>query len=297
VGARDFETDGVMPFRVHAPADQRVPFVFNSPHSGRTYPKSLRDASRLNDLDIRRSEDVLVDQLFASVVAIGAPLLAANFPRAWLDVNREPYELDPKLFREKLPAHANCRSMRVAGGLGTIPRLVAENVPIYRKSPTLAEGLQRIDGVYRPYHDTLRKIMATTAVQFGYAVLVDCHSMPSTGNKSDAKNRPDIIIGHRYGTSCNGDISRTLIQQFDSLGYNVARNKPYAGGFITEHYGKPLKGLHAVQIEINRALYVNEQTLQPHAGFGRLSQDIYTIMSHLVSMPDGALAQSPLAAE
>jgi len=293
----EFLASGTEPFTVRAPADQRVPFVFNSPHSGRHYPASLCAASRLTDLQLRRSEDVLVDHLFESVVGIGAPLLTANFPRAWLDVNREPYELDPKLFREKLPPHANCRSMRVAGGLGTIPRLVSENTPIYAKPPTLSEGLDRIDSVYRPYHDKLRRLMATTVVQFGYAVLVDCHSMPSSGAKAETKHRPDIIIGDRYGTSCNADISRTLIEQFATLGYNVTRNKPYAGGFITEHYGKPLKGLHAVQIEINRALYMNEATLQPHAGFSRMADDIRAVILHLVSMPDGELTQSRIAAE
>jgi len=297
VSFEDFQTLGVDPFSLRAPADQRVPFVFNSPHSGRHYPQALRNASRLNDLQLRRSEDVLVDHLFDSAVMIGAPLPAANFPRAWLDVNREPYELDPKLFREKLPAHANCRSMRVAGGLGTVPRLVAENMAIYKHPPTLAEALARIDSVYRPYHDTLRKLMANTVVQFGYAVLVDCHSMPSSGGKSEAGNRPDIIIGDRYGTSCNADISTTLTEHFGSLGYNVTRNKPYAGGFITEHYGKPLKGLHAVQVEINRALYINEKTLQPHAGFTRLADDIRKVIQNLVSMPDGQLTQSRIAAE
>ncbi|MEL6737118.1 MAG: N-formylglutamate amidohydrolase, partial [Pseudomonadota bacterium] len=194
-------------------------------------------------------------------------------------------------------AHANCRSMRVAGGLGTVPRLVAENMAIYKRPPTLTEALARIDSVYRPYHDTLRKLMANTVVQFGYAVLVDCHSMPSSGGKSEAGKRPDIIIGDRYGTSCNADISTTLTEHFAALGYNVTRNKPYAGGFITEHYGKPLKGLHAVQVEINRALYINEKTLQPHAGFTRLADDIRKVIQNLVSMPDGQLTQSRIAAE
>lgn len=293
----EFDSDKFPPFRLHQPAEQRVPFVFNSPHSGRHYPTSLLEASGLSDLDIRRSEDAFVDQLFTGVVNLGAPLLAAEFPRAWLDVNREPYELDPKLFGESLPAHANTRSMRVAGGLGTIPRLVAENLQIYKKRPALADALARIENVYRPYHDTLRGLMAKSSVLFGYAVLVDCHSMPSSGARGEGQSRPDIIVGDRYGTSCDGDISRTIMRRFADLGYSVTRNKPYAGGFITEHYGRPLKGLHAVQIEINRGLYVNEKTLEPTVGFAALSNDISNVVSHVMSLPDAGFYGQSIAAE
>ena len=160
-------------FEIAQSAVQRVPFVFNSPHSGRNYPKSLRNASRLSDHALRQSEDVMVDELFLPVVEIGAPLLSAKFPRAWLDVNREPFELDPKLFAETVPPHANSRSIRVAGGLGTIPRIVAENQEIYAVAPTLEEALDRIETVYRPYHAALRRLIAKTAATFGHAVLVE----------------------------------------------------------------------------------------------------------------------------
>jgi N-formylglutamate amidohydrolase len=293
----EFDRDDLAPFRLLAPAEQRVPFVFNSPHSGRFYPPSLLRSSKLSSLDIRRSEDVFVDQLFAGVVELGAPLLTANFPRAWLDVNREPYELDPKLFSEPLPAHANSRSMRVAGGLGTIPRLVAENLEIYAQRPSLEEALQRVEKVYRPYHAALRGLMARSAITFGHATLVDCHSMPSSGSGKEGNSRPDIIVGDRYGTSCNGEISRGIMHRFAELGYSVTRNKPYAGGFITEHYGRPLKGLHSVQIEINRGLYVNEATLEPTAGFEALAQDIKTVASHVVSLPDAGFYAESVAAE
>ena len=293
----EFNTADNPPFQVSAPAEQRVPYVFNSPHSGRCYLQSFQQQSGLTSLQLRASEDVLVDSLFASVVEIGAPLLTAEFPRAWLDVNREPYELDPKLFRESLPAHANIRSMRVSGGLGTIPRIVAENMAIYETPPSLDDALWRIENIYRPYHITLRGLMAKSAVKFGYSVLVDCHSMPSSGFKQDEGNRPEIIVGDRYGTSCDGEISREIIRRFSDLGYNVTRNKPYAGGFITEHYGRPLKGLHAVQIEINRSLYMNEKTLQPNGGFEILANDIRTVMAHLVSLPDSGFSAISLAAE
>ena len=284
-------------FHLHRPAEQRVPFVFNSPHSGRVYPALFLNASKLSAIDIRRSEDVFVDRLFAGVIELGAPLLAAEFPRAWLDVNREPYEMDPKLFAESLPPHANIRSMRVAGGLGTVPRLVAENVEIYRERPSLAEAMGRIEHVYRPYHETLRGLMARTSVTFGHAILIDCHSMPSRGARNEGQSRPDIIIGDRYGTSCNGDISRSLIRRFADLGYTVTRNKPYAGGFIIEHYGRPLKGLHAVQIEINRGLYVNEKTLEPTVGFEALAKDIKSVVAHVMSLPDSGFFGESIAAK
>ena len=254
-------------------------------------------ATRLSANEIRKSEDALVDHLFYGVVEIGAPLLAAQFPRAWLDVNREPYELDPKLFGDRLPGHANTQSMRVSGGLGTVPRLVAENLPIYSQKPSLEEALNRIELIYRPYHETMQRLMAQTAVKFGYAVLVDCHSMPSNGVKSVGKSRPDIIVGDRYGTSCNGDISREILHRFAELGYTVTRNKPYAGGFITEHYGRPLRGLHAVQIEINRGLYLNEKTYEPLAGFDALAEDIRKVMTYLVSLPDSSFSAISNAAE
>ena len=295
----DFESHPA--FTVCAPAQQRVPFIFNTPHSGRVYPSSFFAASGLTPQALRRSEDVMVDELFASVVEIGAPLLAAQFPRAWLDVNREPLELDPQLFRQRLPAHANSRSMRVVGGLGTIPRLVSENMLIYETPPTLEEGLTRIDRIYRPYHAALRNMFEDTLEQFGHAVLVDCHSMPSRGGRKEKAPRPDVVIGDRYGTSCAGEITSELAQRFGDLGYSVARNKPYAGGFITENYGRPLRGYHAVQIELNRGVYMNETTLEMLPRFDQLRDDIRKVVGHLVSVPDGSFGPFesifPLAAE
>ena len=293
----EFENPANPAFLVKGPAQQRVPFVFNSPHSGCVYPSSLINSARLSAHELRGSEDVLVDELFASVVAIGAPLVAAQFPRVWLDVNREPFELDPLLFRERLPAHANVRSLRVAGGLGTIARLVREDVPIYKHPPSLEEAQNRIEKIYKPYHSALRSLIGETARQFGHCVLVDCHSMPSSQGRRAGKVDADIVIGDRYGTSCDGAISRELCDRFTALGYRVSRNKPYAGGFITEHYGRPLKGLHAVQIEINRALYMDEKTLLPHDGFAQLQLHISRVISHLVSMPDSGLSPVAEAAE
>lgn len=290
------EFRGKPPHEIVAPACRQVPLVFNSPHSGSCYPAAFLAASRLDEKSIRRSEDTFVDDLFLAAVDIGAPLLKANFPRAWLDVNREPYELDPQMFRGKLPAFANIRSMRVAGGLGTIARIVSESEEIYSAPLDVEEGLARIEGVYKPYHDTLQELVAATHAAFGQALLVDCHSMPSTVRGGHTRLRPDIVLGDRYGASCSGAISDAAGHILSRLGYSVSRNKPYAGGFITEHYGKPELGLHAMQIEVNRCLYMDERTLQPTAGFGRLKADLAVFVAELAALfEDVVLAQAEAA--
>ncbi|MCA1406014.1 N-formylglutamate amidohydrolase [Ensifer sp. IC3342] len=284
-------------FEVLEPASQRIPFVFNSPHSGRFYPQSFLDQSRLDAHSIRRSEDHFVDELFQNATFLGAPLLRAHFPRAFLDVNREPYELDPRMFEGQLPPHANISSMRVAGGLGTVPRLVAENMEIYRGRFPVEEALTRIESIYKPYHATLRKLIARTHVQFGMSVLIDCHSMPGNVHLPGSSQRPDFIVGDRYGTSAAGELSRTAVSLLEQLGYVVARNKPYAGGFITEHYGRPTRGLHALQIEINRSLYVDEVTLVKKPGFAALTADLTTFIAALAQHVEEYGAYLPLAAE
>jgi N-formylglutamate amidohydrolase len=260
--------------------------VFNSPHSGRFYPDDFLAAACLDKSEIRRSEDLLVDRLFAPVVTLGAPLMSAVYPRAYLDVNREPYELDPKMFAGRLPAYANVRSLRVAGGLGTIPRVVSDAANIYREPLPVEEGLQRIERIYRPYHDTLRRLLAQTHVGFGMAVLIDCHSMPSNIRGGPTRVRPDFVLGDRFGASCMPELTNCVAETLEELGYTVCRNKPYAGGFITEHYGRPARGLHALQIEVNRALYMDEHLLEPHRGFEQLSNDLFRLAESLLSLVD-----------
>ncbi|MFN3868845.1 MAG: N-formylglutamate amidohydrolase [Hyphomicrobiaceae bacterium] len=259
------------PFVVAEPARLDVPFVFCSPHSGRVYPRHFLEQSRLDALTLRRSEDCYVDDLFAAVPALGAPLIAARFPRAFLDVNREPYELDPQLIREKLPQFANAHSARVVGGLGTIARIVADGESIYRAPLPLDAALARIEGLYKPFHAELQRLMQRTADRFGYAVLVDCHSMPSAGMSRGVLARPDFVLGDRFGASCDTRLSMFVRDHLSSAGYEVHMNRPYAGGFITEHYGRPSRGWHALQIEINRGLYVNEMTLMKTNGFAILA--------------------------
>jgi N-formylglutamate amidohydrolase len=282
---------------IQLPDEQTVPFVFNSPHSGRYYPQHFIDATILDTSEIRRSEDLLVDRLFKPVVRLGAPLMSAVYPRAYLDVNREPYELDPKMFTGRLPSYANVRSLRVAGGLGTIPRVVSDATNIYRRPLSVTEGLNRIEHIYRPYHDTLRRLLARTHVAFGLAVLIDCHSMPSNIRGGPTRLRPDFVLGDRFGASCMPELTDCAAATLQRLGYTVCRNKPYAGGFITEHYGRPARGLHALQIEVNRGLYMDEQRLAPHRGFERLSADLFALAESLIALMDEVTVITREAAE
>ena len=261
-------------FDIWEPSEHRIPIVLNSPHSGRVYPRYLMENSRLDQLAIRRSEDHYVDELFHAGVVLGAPMLAANFPRAYVDVNREPYELDPRMFIGTLPPFANTASIRVAGGLGTVPRIVAENMEIYRQKLPVDEALTRVEQIYKPYHTALRRLIARTHTAFGRCILVDCHSMPGNIRLSGSGIRPDFIIGDRYGTSASSELSRLALRLLEDMGFVAVRNKPYAGGFITEHYGRPGRGLHALQIEINRSLYIDETTLKKKPEFSRVANAI-----------------------
>jgi N-formylglutamate amidohydrolase len=293
----DWVTGDFAHFEVREPADQTIPFVFNSPHSGRRYPLSFLDETRLDSLAIRRSEDHYVDELFAAAPELGAPLLMAHFPRAYLDVNREPYELDPRMFDGPLPPYVNIGSMRVAGGLGTIPRIVAENMEIYRRRLPVEEALHRIETIYKPYHTCLRRLIARTHARFGMGILIDCHSMPGNIRLSGSEIRPDFIIGDRYGTSASAELSRAAMHFLEGLGFAAVRNKPYAGGFITEHYGRPVRGLHALQIEINRALYVDETTLTKNSQFDLLAEALGSFMRQMADFVAEFAGERPLAAE
>jgi N-formylglutamate deformylase len=284
-------------FEVREPSAHLIPFVLNSPHSGRIYPRCFIENSRLDQIGIRRSEDHFVDELFSSGVDLGAPMLKANFPRAYVDVNREPYELDPRMFDGPLPPFANTNSVRVAGGLGTVPRIVAENMEIYKHRMPVEEAMLRVEQIYKPYHAALRRLIARTHARFGKAVLIDCHSMPGNIRLSGSGIRPDFIIGDRYGTSASSELSRLALKLLEDLGFAAVRNKPYAGGFITEHYGRPARGLHALQIEVNRGLYIDETTLRKKADFIRIAVAIQSFFESFAAEVSSAGAGMPLAAE
>jgi N-formylglutamate deformylase len=269
------------PFEILEPNQWRGPVLFNSPHSGRVYPKSFLRSTRLDLATLRRSEDSFVDELFAGVVRRGYPLLRAHFPRCYVDVNREPYELDPRMFDGRLPSFANTRSLRVAGGLGTIARVVGDAQEIYGRRIPVDDALGRIEGLYKPYHRALRRLLTRVHREKGAVILIDCHSMPSTAGPKDERPRADMVLGDRYGTSCAAAVAETIETALRQLGYSVSRNKPYAGGFITEHYGNPSAGVHAMQFEINRALYMDERRYVRAGNFSRVAVDLESVADRL----------------
>lgn len=269
------------PFDVREPHTSATPFVFCSPHSGRIYPRLFLNQSRLDATALRRSEDCYVDELFIRAASRGATLLSARFPRAYIDVNREPHELDPELFSEPLPDWANARSVRVAGGLGTIARIVSDGEEIYREPLALQDALTRIDLLYKPFHAVLRSLIERAQRHFGYAILIDCHSMPSAHMAHAGVQRPDFVIGDRFGTSCDLRLTKFIRSTLTDLGYEAQLNRPYAGGYITEHYGRPLRNVHALQLEINRGLYMNEKTLEKTPRFIALERDLLLFAKQL----------------
>ena len=293
-------------FEVLSPETITTPLVFNSPHSGRTYPDTFVASSRLDAHRLRLSEDCFVDRIFDQVPQLGAPFLMAKFPRAYVDVNRQPYELDPAMFSDKLPSFVNTRSLRVAGGLGTIARIVSENEEIYRNSLTFSEAEERIATLYYPYHTRLEQLLKASHAKFGASLLVDCHSMPSsrplfsTANRAGSatgQNRPDFVLGDRFGRTCPCYVTDFLEQKLTALGYTVVRNKPYAGGFITQKYGVGHNNQHAIQIEINRALYLDENRLEPHHGFDELKRNLSSVMEKLAALTVDLLMAPRWAAE
>lgn len=296
--ARHIEiVDAVEPgLALFEPVRQTAAAVIGVPHAGRRYPRRFVEQSRLSLNGLRRSEDAYVDLLCDMAPELGAPLLAAHFPRAYLDVNREPYELDPRMFEGRLPPFANTRSMRVAGGLGAIPRVVGDGHEIYARKLPAAEALRRIEAHHRPYHEALKALLGRTRLRFGYCVLVDMHSMPSVGLEREGAGRPDIILGDRFGTSAAGWIVDAAEEALRSEGFDVRRNRPYAGGYITEHYGQPRSDVHALQIEINRALYMDEATIQPRAIFDQVRAALGASLADMLERwtEGGAM---PLAAE
>lgn len=283
-------------FETIRPRRLTAPLVFNSGHSGRDYPERFLAMTRLDHLSIRQSEDAYVDELFARAPHLGMPLLRAHFPRAYLDVNREPWELDPAMFAEPLSESCNTTSPRVAAGLGTLARVVAENKPIYRDRLTLDDARMRIEGIYHPYHATLQKLLAEAVSIFGVAVLIDCHSMPRLSRSGD-RAAPDVVLGDRYGTTCAPAMVDIVETVFSGAGLKVARNRPYAGGFTPRSYGKPQHGVHALQIEISRHLYMNEATLVRHSGFAAIQQIVERLILTLGGMDLAALLRQQAAAE
>jgi N-formylglutamate deformylase len=267
------------PYRLIRPARQSTPIVFASPHSGRAYPRAFVASARLDPLALRRSEDGFVDELFAAAPRHGAPLLAATFPRVFCDVNREPWELDPGMFEGPLPSWVNTASPRVGAGLGTIARVVASGESVYRGKLTFAEAEDRIRRHWQPYHAALAALIAETRAEFGCCLLVDCHSMPT--HPAQAADPPDMVLGDAHGTACAPRAIRRVEDSLQAMGYRVRRNDPYAGGYVTRHYGRPREGVHALQIEVARPLYMDETRIERLPRMAGLQRDLTRLVADL----------------
>lgn len=264
-----------------------TPLVFASPHSGDVYPEAMVAATRLPVEALRASEDSFVDRIVAGAPRLGAALIRARFARAYIDLNREPWEMDPAMFEGDLPEYARGRSARVAAGLGAIPRLAGEGRPIYARKLTFDEARDRVEQGHRPYHDILDRLLAAARTAHGVAILIDWHSMPAAaaaGQRARGGGPCDIVLGDRFGASCSPKLTGLVERELEAMGYRVARNTPYAGGYTTEHYGRPAKRTHALQIEINRSLYMDEASRMPAEGLDRLTADAETLTRALAAM-------------
>ena len=267
-------------YTISLPERLLAPMVFSSPHSGREYEPSFVASARLDAQALRRSEDCYIDEIFGSVPRAGGALLAAQFPRAWCDANREAWELDAEMFEDALPAWVNTSSPRVGAGLGTIAKVVSSGEPIYRGRLRFAEAQRRVAAGWQPYHDALSHLIDVVQARFGTCLLVDCHSMPAHAC-ADRRPVPDIVLGDAHGAACAPGIIGQIEQFLSQLSYVVRRNDPYAGGYVTRNYGKPAGGVHAIQIEIARNIYMSEVSLQKTDGFGRVAADMAALAAFL----------------
>lgn len=250
-------------YRLFLPMSRKTSVVFGSPHSGNAYSKAFLDRAILDKHTIRSSEDAFVDDLFSSVPLHGAPLIAAQMPRAYIDLNRGPDELDPALIDGlRRPAH----NPRIASGLGVVPRVVANGRPIYRGKLSLDEAYDRIANHWRPYHDGLQTLIDQSMGRFGQSILIDCHSMPREALDAVGRqgaDRPQVVLGDRFGAAASNDIVDQVEAAFAAAGFRVARNMPFAGAYICQTYGRPSRGQHAIQVEIDRSLYMDEARIAP----------------------------------
>lgn len=281
-------------FRLELPAEITSSVVVASPHSGRYYAPAFLAETVLDERTIRSSEDAFVDRLITAAPSLGAPVLAAEWPRAYLDLNRGADELDPALVDGVL---RGAQTPRINSGLGVVPRVVANGRAIYRGKLTRAEAEARIAQIWQPYHAELARLMDAAKAEFGQAVLLDFHSMPHEALDAVARPgtaRPQIVLGDRFGASAAGEIVDVLEQGFLDAGLVVSRNAPFAGAYITHRYGRPAKKHHAIQVEIDRRLYMNERMIRPNGEFDALRQIITQVLSRVIGALPGRV---PLAAE
>lgn len=281
-------------YRLTCPSDTTTSVVVASPHSGRHYPRSFLRASLLDERSIRSSEDAFVDMLVEAAPGLGAPLLAAEYPRAYLDLNRSPDELDPAVIDG---VGRVVQTPRISSGLGVIPRVVANGRAIYRGKLSLAEADARIAEIWHPYHEALAGLMRDAHDRFGEATLLDFHSMPHEALDSISRpgvRRPEVVLGDRFGASARGDLVDAIEEAFLDAGFAVSRNAPFAGAFITQRYGRPSRRWHTLQIEIDRSLYMDEALIKPNGHFAAVKRAITGVLARAISATPGAV---PLAAE
>jgi len=282
------------PFTLAEPAVRTTSVVFASPHSGRDYPWAFLRRSVLDERAIRSSEDAFVDLLFADAPSYGAPLLAARAPRAFIDLNRNSDELDPALIEDVRKVSHN---PRITSGLGVIPRVVANGRSIYSEKLPLREAHARLRDHWQPYHDQMQTMMDDTRVAFGEVVLIDCHSMPheaidSVGTKGSP--HPQIILGDRFGAAAANHVVDRVEAAFAAAGLRVARNSPFAGAYTAQHYGRPSKSQHVIQVEIDRSLYMNERLIRPNGNFATFQALIRGVIAEITEI---GRREMPLAAE
>jgi N-formylglutamate amidohydrolase len=281
-------------YSINLPRVRSTSVLFDSPHSGQDYPPAFLRRAALDQTAIRSSEDAFVDLLFASAPEAGAPLLCARTPRAYVDLNRSAEELDPALIEG---VRHQPHNPRVASGLGVIPRVVSNGRTIMRGKLALPEARARLAGHWRPYHDALDALIAEQIALFGEAILIDCHSMPHEaieGHFSGYGPRPDVILGDRFGASASAPIMDRVEAAFVRAGLRVARNAPFAGAYITQHYGRPSRRQHVIQVEIDRALYMNERSISPNEGFNALRETLADVIEEIAAI---GRQDMPLAAE
>jgi N-formylglutamate amidohydrolase len=281
-------------FTLSRPAQRLSCVIFSSPHSGRDYTAAFRAATILEAAALRSSEDAFVDELFSCAPDFGAPLLSGRAPRAYIDLNRAPEELDPALIEGVLRVPHN---PRVSSGLGVVPRVVANGRAIYRGKLPLSEAENRIQHYWHPYHGMLKSLIDESHLAFGKAVLIDCHSMPHEAIEVHSRPgtpRPDVVLGDRFGAAAGRDVVEQIEAAFVGAGLRVVRNAPFAGAYITQTYGRPSRAQHAVQIEIDRGLYMNEARIERRPDFAAFQ----SLMTGVVAAIVGAEgARLPMAAE
>lgn len=271
-------------YRVYHPAQRSGAVVFAAPHSGRDYCRDLMSKTVLDSHAIRSSEDAFVDELFASVPACGCPLLVAQKPRAYLDLNRGPEELDPALIDGIGKRHLN---PRISSGLGVIPRVVANGRAIYTGKLSLRDAEARIRDHWHPYHAKLQGLLDETRSVFGRAILLDLHSMPHEAIENTGRTRtpfPDIVLGDRFGAACDGEITDQVEEAFRAAGFRVARNTPFAGAYVTQRYGRPSRNQHALQIEIDRSLYMDEASICPNENFNAVQRGLMSVVKAIAAI-------------